>query len=756
MTRPGRWAARLRNSIALATSVVALVVQPFVAQVAEAASARAGIQVAAADQALNTGTLEASGNLTIDAGTFVDQRTVHRTNDGTDLAPGGNVIAGGDLTIATRGDLDILAGHLNADGGLTLRTGGNLNILSVALQDTNQFKDNGVTYTFSQVNNIGSDVSAGGQLSLIAGGDATLQASHLGGNGVTITTPGTLKLLAAINQQSESAQGKHDDLLTTTTIDHGFSNQQAAFNAIDSGAGGLHVSAGQVAIDYVSSTVQQTRDSQGNLQTVSTTNQNPAQAIAALAGQPGYGYLAQLANDPNQHVAFNGLTLTDSAWNNDKTQLSQTAVLAIGLVLAVATLPIGAGAVGTALLGASFAGTTAATVVGSAALAFGTSLAEGTLVGAIDGNLDIGSVLINAGVAGLTAGLTAGIDNGLFTSVNPETGKVVTDTIGGALRSGAAISTQTVANTVAEIGLDSAVRAASSSLLHGSDFGQNLVAGLRAGAASQIVGPLLFNEVGGLGPNGSLQEVLLHAGVGGLTGFITNGEKGAEAGALGAAVAELTSPLFDGFSDTTRASLAQVIGSIGSLIVGDTSGSGGAAALNGDLFNRQLHPAETALLNKLIKEHPEDAQKLIEAACYLKHCADGLDSLSPILAESQRLQQAGANNADQIALLRQQTYSVTVPPVCLEGICTEPTTVQVPAFTYSKVDQIADWCSSSTTCVRIEGVGLAIAGGAGVAAATAAGGATCVQTVGAGCIAAVIAGGVSLDILGSSVVQAGT
>ncbi|OFR10865.1 hypothetical protein HMPREF2907_01235 [Neisseria sp. HMSC055H02] len=95
---------------------------------------------------------------------------------------------------------------------------------------------------------------------------------------------------------------------------------------------------------------------------------------------------------------------------------------------------------------------------------------------------------------------------------------------------------------------------------------------------------------------------------------------------------------------------------VGSLAIGyATGGNAGAfTGANADWNNRQLHPKETQILNKLSKgKSAEEQYRLKAAACALTQCAEGVPDFEPLYKGLKNLQDAGKQFvAEQNVLMR--------------------------------------------------------------------------------------------------------
>ena len=176
--------------------------------------------------------------------------------------------------------------------------------------------------------------------------------------------------------------------------------------------------------------------------------------------------------------------------------------------------------------------------------------------------------------------------------------------------------------------------------------------------------------------DGGANKILLHALVGAATAAFGGGN--ALQGALGAAVGEaaskamsehLVSQGIDPYSNAGKSFMALASVAIGGSVGG---GSGAATVLQGELYNRQLHPEEIALAKKLVDEsgglytqqQVEDAMRMSGNAQYKEYAQDGL--IFP-LADSNQIYDIGANwvivndASDKAAYLMQKLPSQLSP-----------------------------------------------------------------------------------------------
>ena len=195
----------------------------------------------------------------------------------------------------------------------------------------------------------------------------------------------------------------------------------------------------------------------------------------------------------------------------------------------------------------------------------------------------------------------------------------------------------------------------------------------------------------------------------------------------------MTQSLIDGGmnAETARAT-ASLIALGAAATAGGVAGGGvqgATTAANIDLNNRQLHPVETKRIQELAQGDPQKEARLIEAACALVRCADGVPTDDPNYSYLKALQDAGGNLAAEQKLLLQQSSRPG-----------DLTRTFGPLFRYSWVDEyLLDPASQNNIGTRLAG---AAQGGVGIVGVIGSG-ALC--TTGWGCAAGALTGTISGD-----------
>ena len=195
----------------------------------------------------------------------------------------------------------------------------------------------------------------------------------------------------------------------------------------------------------------------------------------------------------------------------------------------------------------------------------------------------------------------------------------------------------------------------------------------------------------------------------------------------------MTQSLIDGgMNPETARATASLIALGAAATAGGAAGGGmqgATTAANIDLNNRQLHPVETKRIQGLAQGDPQKEARLIEAACALVRCADGVPTDDPNYSYLKALQDAGGNLAAEQKLLLQQSSRPG-----------DLTRTFGPLFRYSWVDEyLLDPASQNNIGTRLAG---AAQGGVGIAGVIGSG-ALC--TTGWGCAAGAFTGTISAD-----------
>ena len=137
---------------------------------------------------------------------------------------------------------------------------------------------------------------------------------------------------------------------------------------------------------------------------------------------------------------------------------------------------------------------------------------------------------------------------------------------------------------------------------------------------------------------GGIGRSILHGAAGGLT----TGNLG---GILAGGGTSLAAPYLDKAAENLGPAGKAAVNALGGAAIGYAAGGNvgtAAAGANVDWNNRQLHPKETQILNKLSKgKSAEEQYRLKAAACALTRCAEGVPDFDPLYKGLKNLQDAG-------------------------------------------------------------------------------------------------------------------
>jgi filamentous hemagglutinin len=472
------------------------------------------------------------------------------------------------------------------------------------------------------VKNIGSEITAGGNLVLVSGGDQQYQVAKLNsGKDLIINSGGAInfegvkdshqenhsKSNSSLAWNSMSGKGNTDETLRQSEL---IAKGAVAINAVD----GLHIEVKQV-----------------NQQTVS-------QAIDAMVkADPDLAWLKDA--EKRGDVDWKLIKETHDSYKYSSSSLGQGAMLAIIIIVTVLTAGAASGAVG-AMASAQAGTTMAAATAGTAATATAaatsgtvaglgnvmataalTSMASTAAVSVINNKGNLGKTvkdvfssnnLKNAVIASVTAGMIDYADQSWFTGAGDAANggsKVIT--AGATQNPGYAakmLQPENWANTLLRSGTHALINGGVTTAVSGGSFGSNLAGavvgeGIDLGAAfgNKVVGDLA-GELH-IAPE-LVQKVVLHAVLGGLISKATGGDFAS--GAIAGGVAEGLTPIANNYladyvsdrfaaADLTQAgsqakiTTGQLIGLIASSMAGGSAATGSLIGGAGEKYNNEQH-----------------------------------------------------------------------------------------------------------------------------------------------------------------------
>ncbi len=461
------------------------------------------------------------------------------------------VLAGGDVVISASNDLLLSASKVRANDEAYLVAGGNLALLSAEDYDYSlyqkkskgsfgrkSFKRDEVTH----VTNVGSEVSAGSDVTLLSGGDQLYQRARLeSGGDLTLDSGGEITFEAVKDLHQESHEKSSSSLAWTSAKGKGKTDETLLQTQM--------IAQGDVvirAVDGLNIDVKQV-----NQQTVGQT------IDAMVAADPSLAWIK--AAEVRGDVDWRRVKEIHDSFKYSHSGLGAGAQLVIAIVIAYLT----AGAAsGLAASGASAAG--ASTAAGSAwaagagaslsgigwanaaATAVMTGAASNATISTINNRGNLGAVLKDVTsedalrgyvVSGATAGLTSGYFNE-WTSTQTSTGNAIQDSVK-VLSEGGLSSWSGIGSFAGNQLLQNGTSTVLDRALGGdSNFGDALRSSLAntfAAAGFNWIGDLSSSGNMNL-ENGSLTKIGLHAVMGGLAAEAAGGDF--KTGALAAGVNE--------------------------------------------------------------------------------------------------------------------------------------------------------------------------------------------------------------------------
>ncbi|MCV4159737.1 DUF637 domain-containing protein, partial [Pseudomonas aeruginosa] len=423
---------------------------------------------------------------------------------------GTRVDAGGDLAINAGQDLRLIASQASAGDEAYLVAGDKLELLAANdsnyyLYDKKKKGDFGRKETrrdeVTDVKAVGSQISSGGDLTLLSGGDQTYQGAKLeSGNDLAIVSGGAVTFEAVKDLHQESHEKSKGDLAWQSSKGKGQTDETVRQSQI--------VAQGNLAIKAVEGLKIDLKHI--DQKTVSQTIDAMVQADPQLAWLKE----AEQRGDVDWHMVQE----VHDSWKYSNSGMGPATQIAV----AIAAAAIGGMAAAGALSGAG---------VGASSFAMGAGVgAAGSLSGTaavslINNKGDLGKVLKDSfssdslkqiAIASLTGGLTAEYFDGILqTKTDPLTGKVTVDlsSLSGVGRFAANQAMQNATSTVL-----------SQALGQGGSLNEALKSALYNSFAAAG-----FNFVGDIGQEYSLKPgdpsmVTMHALMGGLAAQVSGGD----------------------------------------------------------------------------------------------------------------------------------------------------------------------------------------------------------------------------------------
>lgn len=454
------------------------------------------------------------------------------------------ITAGGNVSLqAKQGDLSLVSSKVEAGGEAYLYAGKDLNVLAAqdsdySLYDMKKKGSFGAKKTqrdeVTDVRHVGSEITAGGDITLVSEGNQTYQAAKLNsGNDLTLDSGGDITFAAVKDLHQESHEKSSSNLAWVSAQGKGTTDETLRQSQL--------VAQGQLAIQAAGKIHIDVKEVNG--QTVSQT------VDAMVKADPSLAWIKQAETQGN--IDWRQVKEIHDSFKYSHSGLGAGAQLVLAIVMAAFVGPAAMGAL-------TAAGASTAVAAGGAAIASSAATTAASSLISNQGNL--GGVLHDTfsdaalrgyAVSGLTAGLTTSVYDG-WTGTETGTGSVAnTGGNGSGILSNSGQVTGAPLNTWTGVGRFAANQALqnSTSAVLSKLLGQqgSLGDALRDGLANTFAAAG-FNLVGNIGfenhyAPSSVQMVGLHALMGGLAAVAAGGDF--KAGALAAGASEALVTILD-------------------------------------------------------------------------------------------------------------------------------------------------------------------------------------------------------------------
>ncbi|MCU1768583.1 DUF637 domain-containing protein [Pseudomonas protegens] len=441
------------------------------------------------------------------------------------------VTAGGDVMLKSGQDMTLISSKVKAGDEAYLVAGGQLNLLAeqdseYSLYDMKKKGGFGNLQTqrdeVTRTTHIGSEISAGGNLTLKSDGDQRYQVAKLeSGKDITLDSGGAITFEGVKDLHQESHEKTNNNSFWVSSKGKGNTDETLRQTQM--------VAAGNIVIKAVDGLKIDVR--QVNQQTVS-------QSIDAMVkADPQLTWLKEA--EKRGDVDWRLVKEIHDSYKYSNSGLGPASQIIIAIVMAAVVGPMAMGAMGTATGGAVAAGTMSSGTAGmlvSGAGAIATGAATNATVSFINNGGNLGAVFKDVTssdamkgyvISGVTAGLTTGyFDKWVGGKTNVLTGKVDLQ-----LNTWAGVG-KFAANQTLQGGTSMLLSKALGQGGNASDVLKNALFNTLAAASFNAVGDYTL----GVFDDGSLPKIAIHAMVGGLLSEATGGDF--KTGALAAGASE--------------------------------------------------------------------------------------------------------------------------------------------------------------------------------------------------------------------------
>jgi filamentous hemagglutinin len=502
-----------------------------------------------------------------------------------------SINAGGDVGLSAGKDMALISSRITAGDEAYLVAGGDLELLAAQDRDYSLYSRKNKTGfgtrtqrdEITKITHVGSEITTGGDLTLVSKGDQTYQVAKLEtGNDLVLSSGGAIlfegvkdlvqesheKSSTSLAWNSMKGKGHTDETLRQSQL---LANGDLIIKAVD----GLNID----IKDIDRSTVSQTID-------------------AMVKADPQLAWLKEA--EQRGDVDWRLVKETHESFKYSSSSLGQGAMLAIVIIVTVLTAGAASAAVGSAASATAGSGTAMAAAGTATASAVAGGAAVGSTVGAGLGNMMASAVLTSmASNAAVSVINNQGNLGATFKDITSS------EAMKGYLTSAAMIGISPGYNP-ATLGLNlpslqavllkSASDAFVNTVINGGSYTDNLGNAL-ANQASNVGMAAGFKMIGdyslGKYEDGSIQKVLAHALMGGLLAEATGSDfkTGAVAAGANEALINVLSTMVGG-NKQLESMASQLTGLVAAAAVGGDLSKGAEIAQYATAYNRQLHYEE--------------------------------------------------------------------------------------------------------------------------------------------------------------------
>ncbi|WP_454563946.1 two-partner secretion domain-containing protein [Pseudomonas sp. AIG] len=491
------------------------------------------------------------------------------------------ITAGGDVKLDAGKDLSVISSRVTAGDEAYLVAGERLELL--AAQDTDyslyDMKKKGSFGKLkmqhdevTDIKHVGSEIKAGGNLTLSSKGDQLYQVAKLeSGNDITLDSGGAITF--------QGGKDLHDENHTKTNNSAGWVSSKGRGNTDETLRQTQMIAKGNIVIKAVDGLKIDIKDV--NQQSVSQT------IDAMVKADPQLAWLKDA--EARGDVDWQRVKEIHESFKYENSGLGPAAQIAIAIMMSFVMGPAGLG-----LVGGGFGGAVA------------TSLATTGVTSTINNKGDLGAAfketfsagsLKNAAIAGFTAGMLDYADTNWFAAGGSKTANILTSS------NITDVAIRTTGRAIISSGI--------STTIGGGSFGDNFGAAL-LGEASSVAMATGFNFVGDKTikfPEGGVVKVVAHALMGGLLSEATGGDFATGAAAAGLNEAAMNVLVkFAGGNDQMQVMLSQLTGVLAAAAVDGDSQLGATIAGNATTYNYLYHREVKEMLAE-IESKDTDAEK---------------------------------------------------------------------------------------------------------------------------------------------------